>query len=422
MRMSGTVWGQGGFFATKRASARRLGAGNLMSRLLAVCLGLFATAGFAMAAPIAGTVMNGTTNRPVAGAEVILLELQSGMTPVAKARTGVRGRFQLGQAASQAELVQVNYRGVSYYQSVDPNAKSTDVVVYDTTTDSKALVVASHVIVFHASGANLDVEEQYLVENSIKPPATFYVPKGTFRFQIPAGAQLGDVSTWTGSRIPTLQKPIDAGNNVKAIDWAFRPGKNVVRLGYQLPYPSNQTVLHAQSPYPATHVFLAVPPGMQVSSDGFSPMGNEQGYTIYTRQSVPPSADLAIAVSGVVTAGGTPSAENSTGASSDSGVQTIPDRYRRVTWLIAGLFGILLVVGALMLWRKSPKTPAGDGQADKAADLVASAQRSAQNQLDEIKNRLLQLELKHATGSLGDSEYARERQSVEKALRALLKA
>ena len=420
--MSETGWGHGGFFAAKSAGARPLRRGRLMGRMLAFCLSVLATAGFAMAAPIAGTVTNGTTNKPVSGAEVILLELESGMTPVAKTTTDAHGRFELGKAASHTELVQVNYRGVSYYQSVDPNAKSTDVVVYDTTTDPKALVVASHVIVFQPSGGNLQVEEQYMVENTIEPAATFYVPKGTFRFQIPAGAQLGDVSTWTGSRIPTLQKPIDAGNNVKAIDWAFRPGKNVVRVAYQVAYPSNQTVLHAQSPYPATHVFLAVPPGMQVSSDGFSPMGSEQGYTIYARQSVPSNADLAIAVSGVATAAGAPAAQNSSGASSDSGVRTIPDRYRRLTWLIAGLFGVLMAIGAMMLWRKSPKSTAGDGQTDKAADLVASAQRSAQNQLDEIKNRLLQLELKHAAGTLGDSEYARERQSVEKALRALLKA
>ena len=43
--------------------------------------------------PLHGTVKNGTTGKPAAGVEVILIQLQGGMQPVAKHKTDAQGQF-----------------------------------------------------------------------------------------------------------------------------------------------------------------------------------------------------------------------------------------------------------------------------------------------------------------------------------------
>ncbi|MGC2698448.1 MAG: carboxypeptidase regulatory-like domain-containing protein, partial [Candidatus Angelobacter sp.] len=47
------------------------------------------------AVQIAGTVTNGTTNKPAAGNEVVLLTLEGGMNEVSRATTDSQGSFAI---------------------------------------------------------------------------------------------------------------------------------------------------------------------------------------------------------------------------------------------------------------------------------------------------------------------------------------
>jgi hypothetical protein len=398
------------------------------SALPALAIALCAAAP-AMAATLNGTVKNGTTGRPVPGAEVVLMELQQGMVPVAKVKTDARGRFHFANSALGQEpmLLETSYGGVSYYQPIAPDDATGTIVVYERTSDPKAITVASRAIVFQPNGANLQVEEQFLVENQTKPPVAYYVNTGTFTFSLPESAQLGRVSTWTAtSNMPTLQNPIDAPKNRKALDWAFRPGKSIVKIDYLLPYASNQATIRTRSPYSATHVFLAVPPGIQLSSDGFDRIGSQDGYDIYGHQSLPAETALVISISGTASTSSAPNASTASADSADTGVLTLPGRLHNLTWILAACIAVLLALATMFLLRKRTLQPAAAfsgtaGEAQAAAATPILHDPGHEEKLDRIKEEFLQLELRHQAGTLNDGDYARERRKLEVALRAFVR-
>ncbi|HLW44091.1 MAG TPA: hypothetical protein VKS00_06340, partial [Candidatus Acidoferrales bacterium] len=67
-----------------------------ISRVALTALLVFAaTFSAAAAGTVSGTVNNGTTNTPVRGTEVILMQLQGGMEPVATTKTDASGHFSI---------------------------------------------------------------------------------------------------------------------------------------------------------------------------------------------------------------------------------------------------------------------------------------------------------------------------------------
>ena len=99
--------------------------------------------------------------------------------------------------------------------------------------------------------------------------------------------------------MPVVQGTIDHGKGKYAIAYAFQPGDNGVRFSYQIPYPSN----HADAApelrtTPSAACCWSPPPSVQINSAGFMPAGTEQGFNLYTRDSVPPGLPFDVSVSG----------------------------------------------------------------------------------------------------------------------------
>ena len=63
-------------------------------RLLALATAFVITAGVARAGTLHGTVKNGTTGQVAPGVEVVLIQLQGGMQPVANTKTDAQGNFR----------------------------------------------------------------------------------------------------------------------------------------------------------------------------------------------------------------------------------------------------------------------------------------------------------------------------------------
>lgn len=399
-----------------------------LCRSLAIFILVFGAANLAAAEALNGSVKNGTTGQPVPGGEVVLMKLEQGMTPVDKVKTDSRGRFRFRNVApgKQPMLLEVSYRGVPYYQTASPGEQNASIVVYDTTASRESIVVTSHALMLRPNGSNLEVEEEYIVENQSRPPLALYTPNGTFAFSVPENAQLGEVFAWTvHTTIPTRQDATDVAKDRKAINWPFRPGKSVVRILYTSPYASNQATLRSQSPYPATHVFLAAPPGVQVSSDGFSPVGSEQGFDLYARQSMAAEAPLAISISGQPAAAS--NSENSSASSQEPAISTLPGRHRKLVWIVGGAVAVLLLIGTLFFWRGStaqanlPDSTSGkqkERQEERAAGTVPTG---IEENLDRVKKEFLQLKRGRQGGTISDEDYARERQRAEQALREILR-
>jgi len=410
-------------------------------RVVLVILLTLSVAGVAEAGTVSGVVRNATNGSVAAGVDVILIQLQAGMETVANTKTDAQGRYQLEHPSIglQPMLVRVNYRGVNFHQALPPGRNIADVEVFEQTTNASAMQVASRVIVLQPDGPQLEVGEEYAVENHSKPPMAHYKSDGNFEFQLPEGGELKQVSAWGPAGMPVVQGTIDKGGRRQAIAFAFRPGKNGVRLSYQMPYATNQATLHTALPYAVGRVLVVVPPTLQVSSTGFQPAGTEQGWNIYARDSVAAGTPLDISVSGTAPH---PSASGGQSQGRESGgreetVQVMPNRLDGLKWVLVGGFAALFFLGAVFLWLRPagsanshPEAPRssnrkrGRSKQSEAATVSRSAREAetqANRSLEELKDTLFGLELRRQAGTISEEDYARERGHAEGKLRELVK-
>ena len=90
------------------------------SRILFTCALLVGatllTVGIAQAGTLHGTVKNGTTSKPGSGIEVILIQLQGGMQPVANTKTNAQGQFTFDNPTlgTAPMLVRAVFQGVNF--------------------------------------------------------------------------------------------------------------------------------------------------------------------------------------------------------------------------------------------------------------------------------------------------------------------
>ena len=401
----------------------------------------------ALAGTVTGKVTNGTTNKPVPGAQVILLQLQGGMEGVGSTKTDANGNFSLDNSliGTAPMLLRVPYKGVLYHQPVPPGTNTANVEVYDATTDLKGILVATRAIVLQPKDANLLVGEEYTIENQTQPPVAYYLKSGTFRFLLPQGAQMNQVTASGPSGMPVVQGTIDQGNNAEAVDWPFRPGENEIRLSYQLSYTSNQATIHTSSPYAAQKVILVAPPGLQVTGAGFSPAGTEQGYALYAHDAVAANVPIEFSVSGTAPEPAAPAADSSDASNpsansridtTDTATTTLPPRLDSLKYILVAGFATLFALGVIFLWRRPvavtvPASSGAEGDAghpekprraqEKAGVTAAQVERSVSHSLDDLKENLFRLELRHQAGTISDQDYARERKKAETLLREFLK-
>jgi len=428
----------------------------------------------AFAGAVSGTVTNGTTGKTSGGVDVILISLQGGMQTVASTKTDAAGRYHfddpgLGQAPM---LIRAVYRGVNYHEPVPPGKTTADIQVFEPTDNPGSFSITAHAIVLQPSANDLSVGEVYNIQNKTQPPMAYFKQDGSFVFSLPDGAQLSDVSAMGSSGMPVTQGTIDKGKNQEAIAYPFRPGDSGVRISYKLPYTGSAAKVKFFSPYAAERVALFVPPGVQVSGDGFSPAGQDQGFSVYMRESVAANTPLTVSVSGTAAASaqqgqngmGGPAGDDAQNASVNSrldqganqapGVSAtvLPARLDSLKWVLVSGFAAIFALGFVYLWRRPqvmvapipataalevapslttlrppgvPPGPLMDGVSYSAAGPVSAAvddaNRHVSGSLDEIKERLFRLELRHQAGTIGDDDYARERQRIEQLLRDLVR-
>jgi len=427
--------------------------GNRLRQLVCV-LSLCAAATVAQAGTVTGVIRNGTNNnKPAAGVDVVLIQLQGGMQSVASTKTDAQGHYQLDNPAigTGPMLIRAIYRGVNYHQPLTPGTQTVDVTVFEPTSDPHALQIPLRLLVFQPSGDKLMVGEEYSVKNASNPPAAFFKQDGDFDFTIPQGSEIGQASTFGPSGMPVKQGTIDKGKGRYAIAYAFQPGQNGVRLSYQVPYAGDRATLHIASTYNADRVLLVVPPTMQVSSPGFTAAGTEQGFNVFSKENVKAGATFDVSISGTAP----PAAADNQPAGDgegpdqvngrDSGpaptIETVPARLDDQKWILLGGLAAIFAVGVGLLLRKpipvvasepapapSPKNrkaqraaqakPANPGS--NGAPVADAVKQEVNSNLESLKDTLLRIELKRQAGTISEQEYAQERGRAEQLLRDLV--
>jgi len=412
----------------------------------------------ARAGTVHGTVKNGTTGQPAAGIEVILIQLQGGMQPVANSKSDAQGEFTFDNPGlgAQPMLIRAVYHGVNFHQPVPPGTSSVQVEIFETSKDPKTINVTSHIVIFQPNGATLIVGEEYEVENKSQPPQAYYRADGNFDFSLPKDGRLQQIAAAGPAGMPVVQLPIDKKNNRYSIAYSFRPGQSTVRYSYELPYAGNAATVKIPTTYPGGRLLVVAPPTMQVSGDGLNPGGQEQGMNVYGRDDVPAGTVVAVSVSGTAppqdaNAGsgqGQQGRDSQQGGGEGGGVaiQQVPGRLDVLKWPVIVGFICLFALGAILLARKQVVTVAGPVPAEDEAPAVkpkkvkapaapaaaagvptngassmAEVDAAVGTSLDALKERLFRLELRRQAGTISEQEYVQERARAEKVLRDLVR-
>jgi hypothetical protein len=390
-----------------------------------------------------GTVKNGTTGKAAAGVEIVLIQLQGGMQPVANSKTDAQGQFSFSNPAlgAQPMLVRAVYKGINFHQPVPPGRSDVEVSVFEPSKDPKTIAITSRIVFFQPSGSNLTVAEEYSIQNSSQPPQAYFRPDGNFEFVLPPGANLQQIAASGPTGMPVVQAPIDKKKGKYAIAYALRPGQNTVRYSYELPYPGSSAKVNVATVYPAARLLVVASPTLQVSGEGLQSGGQEQGMSVYGRENVPANDVMAVKVSGTAPPLQNQSADGASGSQSApdalfpapaANIQSIPGRLDVLKWpLIAGFVGIF-ALGAMLLARKPVVAVAGESPAvnapvrppaTAAGNSLALSQVDAAvgNSLDSLKDQMFRLELRRQAGTITEQEYAQERARAEKVLRDLVR-
>ena len=415
-------------------------------------LGFIVTVPLAQAGTVDGTVKNGTTGKLSVGTDVILIQLQGGMQPVAKTKTDAQGHYHFDnpQLGAGPMLLRVVYGGVNYHEPLTPGKTTADVEVFEPTTKSDAFSVANHALILQTNGNELMVGEEYMITNKTQPPVAFYREDGSFNFNLPDGAEFSQASAWGAANMPVVQGTIDKGKDKMAIAFPFRPGESGVRLAYKMPYPGNHLMLRNVSPYATQKLIIAAPPAMQIAGAGISPAGQDQGFNVYTMDNVAANAPVDITVSGTAAMPAANSAQESSGGADnsqnpsvnsragDSGTDApsvsataIPARLDSLKWVLTAGFASIFLLGFVYLWIRPQwagaqiSSPAAIAHTVSAANGVAATNvvdvhREVSGSMDELKDRMFRLELRHQAGTIAEDEYVRERTRLEQTIRGLV--
>jgi hypothetical protein len=432
-----------------------------LSRFAVAGMLVFASLAMAQAGTVHGTVKNGTTGNPGAGVELILIQLQGGMQEVAHSKSDAQGGFSFDHPGlgAQPMLVRAVYRGINFNQPVPPGSSTVQVDIYEPSKDAKTINVPSHVVIFQPNGSTLVVGEEYQIENKSQPPQAYFRADGSFNFTLPEKGALQQVAAAGPSGMSVVQLPIDKKNNHYSIAFAFRPGDSSVRYSYELPYAGNAATVNIPTVYPGGRLLVVAPPSVQISGDGLSLTGQEQGMNVYGRQDVPAGTLVAVNVSGTApppnaSAGGEQGpqgrdAQQGGGESAGVNIQTVPGRLDVLKWPLIGGFICVFVLGAFLLARKQVVAVVGATGTEEEAAPAKSKKPKARvapppaaatvlppsngpsslsevdaaigTSLDALKERLFRLELRRQAGTISESEYAQERARAEKVLRDLVR-
>jgi hypothetical protein len=433
----------------------KLSTNSIQLRLLPALALLLLVSAAAQAGTVSGVIHNGTNgNKPAAGVDVLLIQLQGGMSVVGNTKSDAQGHYQIDNPAigQGPMLIRAVYRGVFFHQPLTPGTSTVDVTVYEPTTNPSAIQVPLRLLVFQPNGDKLMVGEEYSIQNNSNPPAAYFKQDGDFEFTIPQGAEIDQVSTFGPSGMPVRQGTIDKGKGRYAIAYAFQPGQNGVRISYILPYTGNEAKIHENSTYDAQRALLVIPPTMQIASAGFNAAGTEQGFNVFSKDSLKTGAGFDITVSGTAPPPADASAQsgqqqpdqtNGRDSGPESTIETAPARLGNEKWILLGGLAAIFAVGVALLVRQPvPEVVAAPAlsQAPKGRKAQRAAQakaavtptpappaaslervtREVNSDLDSLKDTLLRLELRRQAGTITDEEYALERGRAEQLLRDLV--
>jgi hypothetical protein len=402
----------------------------------------------ASAQTLSGTLKNGTTGKPAAGDDVILIKLGQGMEEAARTKSDASGHFSFNLPDNGPHLIRAVHQGVTYHSMAPPGTNSIEVQVFDVSKKLNDISVTADVMRFQAQGNQLQTTRLFAVNNASNPPRT-QMNDQNFEFYLPDGAQIVDSSAETAGGQPLKTDPVpQKEKNRYAFSFPLRPGQTLFQIGFELPY-SGELSIDPRPLYPAQHFVVMLPKTMQFSagaSSGFESRANprEPSTTVQVASNTQTGQPLEFKISGTGTL--SEAREDSEGgAPADSGAPAVgrdsrpggglgppidaPDPLEKYRWYILGSFAVILAAGAIYITKRSrttslatiPDFGASDVQVGEGLPARQPASGRSGLLLEALKEEMFQLEVEHKQGSISQPEYERARAALDQTLERAIK-
>ncbi len=411
----------------------------------------------AAAQTLTGTVTNGTTGKPAAGDEVILINLANGMDVAANTKADSAGKFSFKVTVPGPHLIRAVHQGVTYHQMASPGVNTADVQVYDVATKVADLGVTADVLRFQADSGTLQGVRLFVVSNTSSPAKT-QMNDHNFEFYLPPGAKIGEVQARApnGQPIAADATP-QADKNRYALAFPLRPGETQFQIEYTLPY-SGQINIDPKPLYAAEHVVIVLPKSMHfkaATGSNFQSMQdpNQADTMVEVAQQVKPGQPLGFSLEGTGTINESPS-QVASGAAQQQAQQQgsdnrpggglgapidAPDPLKKYQLYILGGFALLLAIGGWVVTKRQsgvavpgtqypvPSAASSGGHSavvrPAAAPASAGGASSAKSSmlLEALKEEMFQLEVERKQGKITPAEYDKAKAALDQTLERALK-
>ncbi|MGA9528447.1 MAG: hypothetical protein WBS24_10045 [Terriglobales bacterium] len=359
----------------------------VLAATLALCVLSIAT--ISAAQILTGTVTNGTTNKPAAGDEVILINIANGMDIAGSTKADSAGKFSFTlKDAGGPHLIRAVHQGVNYHQMAPPGTSNVEVKVYDVVKKVNGLSLTADVMRFQADKTSLQGIRLFAVDNNSSPAVT-QMNDHNFEFYLPAGAKVEQVQAKApnGQPIPADAVP-QAEKGRYAIAFPLRPGETQIQLEFTVPYTGSLKV-DPKPLYPADHFVVMMPKSMKFTAADASTfksmqdpnqsdslvelsqqthVGEQLGFTISGTGTISDEAQGAAAGSPEAQGGaqGGPMNENPQAESNRPGGGLgvpidAPDPLEKYRWWIIGAFVVLLGIGGWIVTKRQGAVSAASG-------------------------------------------------------------
>ena len=426
----------------------------VLSLALAICT--IASA----AQTLTGTVTNGTTSKPAAGDDVILINLSNGMEEAAKTKVDASGKFSFKLTdGGGPHLIRAIHQGVTYHQMAPPGTNSVEVQVYDVARKISEIALTADVTRVQADSGTLQGTRLFAVDNTSSPAKT-QMNDHNFEFYLPAGAKLESTQAKAPNGQPIAAEATpQAEKNRYAIQFPLRPGETQFQIEYTVPYNGSAT-LDPKPLYPAQHVVVVLPKTMQFkAAEGvqFQSMQdpNQSDSIVEVAQGTQAGQSLGFTVSGTGTISDTPS-QTASGASRGQGNDNrpggglgapidAPDPLQKYRWQILVGIAVILALGGWVVMRRQPATAGGmnvvsvpettpapkrasaakalTGTAVMATTTTAPSPSTSHSSmlLQALKEEIFELEVERKTGKITAAEYDKAKAALDQTLERALK-
>ncbi len=431
-------------------------------RFLVATVVLMLSVPFGAAQTISGTVTNGTTGKPAAGDEVILINLGNGMEVAANTKADSAGKFSftLKDGPGGPHLIRAVHQGVTYHQMAPPGVSNVEMSVYDAAKSVPGIQVTADVMRFQADSGSLQGIRLFAVNNASSPAKT-QMNDHNFEFFLPPGAKIeqAQAKAPNGQPIATEVSP-QAEKNKYAVVFPLRPGETQFQIEYTMPY-SGQIKIDPKLLAAAEHLVIVLPKSMQFNAENSGAFQSMQDPSqgdamVEVVQQAQPGQQLAFTLKGTgtinessqqVAAGAAQEQQQGMSKRPGGGIGApidTPDPLQQYRWYILGGFVLVLGAGGWYVTKRrappaavatspAPAAPAKAAQARTRATAVAAAPAPSAPQatngsgskssmlLEVLKEEMFQLELERRQGKVTQAEYEKTKAALDQTLDRALK-